>query len=202
MNNTVRFAGLLIALSLLTTATLDAPYAAPRRSLRSRKAAADRGAAAARAKIHTLKKRAVAQRGKLSAAQQALQEAQGDLRQATARLRHTQAALAVVRREHQRKGYASEAIRLVLRYFFEELRYQKVNAEYLARRGAALVLEDQRLKDELLPVVRALLADPAKLDEMRRAMQSLSRPQAARDIANLLRELAARPARKGKRTLW
>jgi len=28
--------------------------------------------------------------------------------------------------EHRRKGYAGEAIRLVLRYYFEELRYQKV----------------------------------------------------------------------------
>lgn len=28
--------------------------------------------------------------------------------------------------QHQRQGYASEAIRLVLRYYFEELRYQKV----------------------------------------------------------------------------
>lgn len=28
--------------------------------------------------------------------------------------------------EHQRKGYAAEAIRLVLKYYFEELRYQKV----------------------------------------------------------------------------
>ena len=31
-----------------------------------------------------------------------------------------------VPKEHQRRGYASEAILLVLRYFFEELRYQKV----------------------------------------------------------------------------
>src|SRR3712207_6774945 len=29
-----------------------------------------------------------------------------------------------VAREHQRKGYASDAVILVLRYFFEELRYQ------------------------------------------------------------------------------
>ena len=29
--------------------------------------------------------------------------------------------------QHQRKGYASEAIRLVLRYFFGERRYQKCN---------------------------------------------------------------------------
>lgn len=31
--------------------------------------------------------------------------------------------------QHQRKGYASEAIRLVLRYFFDERRYQKCNVE-------------------------------------------------------------------------
>ncbi len=31
--------------------------------------------------------------------------------------------------QHRRKGYASEAIRLVLRYCFHEKRYQKVNAE-------------------------------------------------------------------------
>lgn len=29
--------------------------------------------------------------------------------------------------EHRRKGYASEAIHMVLSYYFEELRYQKVN---------------------------------------------------------------------------
>jgi RimJ/RimL family protein N-acetyltransferase len=31
--------------------------------------------------------------------------------------------------EHQRNGYASEAIRLVLKYYFEELRYQKVTVQ-------------------------------------------------------------------------
>ena len=30
--------------------------------------------------------------------------------------------------DHRRKGYASEAVRLVLRYYFHERRYQKVNA--------------------------------------------------------------------------
>jgi len=33
-----------------------------------------------------------------------------------------------IRPEHQRKGYAREAIALLLRYYFHELRYQKVNA--------------------------------------------------------------------------
>ncbi len=31
--------------------------------------------------------------------------------------------------EHQRKGYAAEAIRLLLRYYFHEKRYQKVNVD-------------------------------------------------------------------------
>ncbi len=34
-----------------------------------------------------------------------------------------------IRREYQHKGYASEAIILLLRYFFLELRYQKVTVE-------------------------------------------------------------------------
>jgi RimJ/RimL family protein N-acetyltransferase len=33
-----------------------------------------------------------------------------------------------VKKEHRRKGYATEAIILALRYYFQELRYQKVNA--------------------------------------------------------------------------
>lgn len=32
-----------------------------------------------------------------------------------------------IRREYWRKGYATEAIQIILRYFFDELRYQKVN---------------------------------------------------------------------------
>ena len=32
-----------------------------------------------------------------------------------------------IRQEYQRRGYASEAIALVLRYYFEELRYQKAS---------------------------------------------------------------------------
>ncbi|MCB9454200.1 MAG: GNAT family N-acetyltransferase [Anaerolineaceae bacterium] len=34
--------------------------------------------------------------------------------------------------EHQRQGYGAEAVRLVLRYYFHERRYQKVNAEVYA----------------------------------------------------------------------
>ena len=66
-------------------------------------------------------------------------------------------------------------------------RYQKVNAEYLAQRGAALILEDQDLLNQLVPNVKDLIRDPAKRERMRNSMRSLARPEAARSIAALLR---------------
>lgn len=38
----------------------------------------------------------------------------------------------VISKEHRRKGYASEAVLLLLRYFFQELRYQKVTIEVVS----------------------------------------------------------------------
>lgn len=81
-------------------------------------------------------------------------------------------------------------------------RYQKVNAQYLAQRGAAVVIEDQNLPSQLLPAVSELIGNEEKLGSMRRAMQALARPQAAEEIANLLRELAQKAPRKGRRTTW
>jgi UDP-N-acetylglucosamine--N-acetylmuramyl-(pentapeptide) pyrophosphoryl-undecaprenol N-acetylglucosamine transferase len=69
-------------------------------------------------------------------------------------------------------------------------RYQKVNADYLARRGAAIILEDQALKDELLETLKVLLDNPNKLKAMRAAMFELSHPRAAEKIASKLIELA------------
>lgn len=45
-----------------------------------------------------------------------------------------------IRREHWRKGYASEAVLLVLEFFFRELRYQKVNVEVYEFNTASLAL--------------------------------------------------------------
>jgi undecaprenyldiphospho-muramoylpentapeptide beta-N-acetylglucosaminyltransferase len=69
-------------------------------------------------------------------------------------------------------------------------RYQKVNADYLASRGAAVVLEDSRLKDELPEVIQSLLKDSAKREAMSASMRALSRPQAACQIAQQLIELS------------
>jgi UDP-N-acetylglucosamine--N-acetylmuramyl-(pentapeptide) pyrophosphoryl-undecaprenol N-acetylglucosamine transferase len=69
-------------------------------------------------------------------------------------------------------------------------RYQKVNADYLTRRGAAIILEDHRLNDELLPTLNVLMENPNKLRAMRAAMFELSHPRAAEKIASALIELA------------
>ena len=61
-------------------------------------------------------------------------------------------------------------------------RYQKVNADYLVRRGAAVMLEDASLAEQLLPTVNDLLANSKKLASMHAAMQRLSHPQAAAEI--------------------
>jgi len=65
-------------------------------------------------------------------------------------------------------------------------RYQQVNAAYLAKRGAALVVEDANLPASLDAVVKELLNRPARLEAMGAAMRSLARPQAARVIAGQL----------------
>jgi len=69
-------------------------------------------------------------------------------------------------------------------------RYQKVNSDYLARRGAAVVLQDHRLEDELLVTLGILLDNPNKLKAMRASMFELSHPRAADKIASALIRLS------------
>lgn len=69
-------------------------------------------------------------------------------------------------------------------------RYQKVNADYLVEREAAVLLEDQYLQSQLLAQIDTLIQDTARFQHMQRAMKSLAQPQAAEHIANLLYEMA------------
>jgi UDP-N-acetylglucosamine:LPS N-acetylglucosamine transferase len=69
-------------------------------------------------------------------------------------------------------------------------RYQKVNADFLAKNGAAVVLEDSLLKENLLPTITDLLVNKGKRERMREAMQKLARPKAAQSIASHLIALA------------
>ncbi len=76
-------------------------------------------------------------------------------------------------------------------------RYQKVNATYLARRGAAVIVEDEAISANLLDVVRDLMRSATRREEMRREMKSLAQPQAADCIASLLVHLAENSPREG-----
>jgi UDP-N-acetylglucosamine--N-acetylmuramyl-(pentapeptide) pyrophosphoryl-undecaprenol N-acetylglucosamine transferase len=69
-------------------------------------------------------------------------------------------------------------------------RYQKVNADFLTQRGAAILLDDQSLKVELVETLKVLVENPNKLKAMRASMFELSRPRAAEKIAGKLIELA------------
>jgi UDP-N-acetylglucosamine--N-acetylmuramyl-(pentapeptide) pyrophosphoryl-undecaprenol N-acetylglucosamine transferase len=71
-------------------------------------------------------------------------------------------------------------------------RYQKVNADYLSQRGAAVILADELLQEELVRVVSDLLRNPAKRQAMQSAMRKLARPQAAQAIADELAALGGR----------
>lgn len=72
-------------------------------------------------------------------------------------------------------------------------RYQKINADWLVERGAAVRLDDERLGEDLLPLICDLLADPARLDAMRDAASALKRSDGAQNIARLLAETAGHP---------
>jgi len=70
--------------------------------------------------------------------------------------------------------------------------HQRQNAEALERAGAAVVLEETRLDDVwLIDTVKALLEDPQRLHKMSAAARSLSHPNAAHDIAEIVEKLIA-----------
>ena len=70
-------------------------------------------------------------------------------------------------------------------------RYQIVNANYLAEKGAAVVVRDEDLDAKLSATVEELLHNKPKLGRMKSAMQGLARPQAALEIAGILQEMGA-----------
>ncbi len=67
--------------------------------------------------------------------------------------------------------------------------YQRVNASYLVRHGAASILEDAQLKDELARKVLELMHDHTKRKQMAKAMRLLAQPEAAARIADLITSL-------------
>jgi UDP-N-acetylglucosamine--N-acetylmuramyl-(pentapeptide) pyrophosphoryl-undecaprenol N-acetylglucosamine transferase len=65
-------------------------------------------------------------------------------------------------------------------------RYQKVNADYLVNRGAAVRLNDEDLAAQLLPVVREILENKEERRQMAQAARELDTPDSAGKLARLL----------------
>ncbi len=67
--------------------------------------------------------------------------------------------------------------------------HQRLNARFLAQKGAAVILDDGEL-DRMLPIVGELLHDEERLRALKDAACRLARPDAAGRIARILRDLA------------
>jgi UDP-N-acetylglucosamine--N-acetylmuramyl-(pentapeptide) pyrophosphoryl-undecaprenol N-acetylglucosamine transferase len=68
-------------------------------------------------------------------------------------------------------------------------RYQKVNADFLVDRGAAVRLNDEDLMEQLLPVVQGLLDNEEKRRQMALAASELDVPDSAERLAGVLMKL-------------
>lgn len=68
--------------------------------------------------------------------------------------------------------------------------HQEINADALARHGAAIKLPDSQLATQLAPTVLRLLQNRTELAAMSQAAQALAQPAAAATIAQELRRLA------------
>ena len=70
--------------------------------------------------------------------------------------------------------------------------HQELNAGYLVSRGAAVKIADAELGEKLLPTILDLLNDEAALAEMGERARALARPDAARRVAQELRQIGIR----------
>ncbi len=68
-------------------------------------------------------------------------------------------------------------------------RHQEKNAEYLVSHGAAVMVDDARLSEEMVPAVTRLLRDPGRQEKMAKAARALAKPDAAKNLADLLKRI-------------
>lgn len=81
---------------------------------------------------------------------------------------------------------------ILVPYPFSSEGHQDANAQVLVEAGAAISFADDALDADVLSVaVIDLLADETRLERMSAAGRALGRPEAANDIVNLIREVAA-----------
>lgn len=68
--------------------------------------------------------------------------------------------------------------------------HQEKNADFMASRGAAVKLREEKLAVEFVPMLTGLIRDRERLETMREQVRKMARPEAAHAIGNLVREYA------------
>jgi UDP-N-acetylglucosamine--N-acetylmuramyl-(pentapeptide) pyrophosphoryl-undecaprenol N-acetylglucosamine transferase len=69
--------------------------------------------------------------------------------------------------------------------------HQALNADYLARHQAALVIEDADLKEQLKETIIGLMTQPEKLQAMSEACRKLAKPEASDHLAHEIVEVGS-----------
>ena len=69
--------------------------------------------------------------------------------------------------------------------------HQALNADYLARHQAALVIEDADLKEQLKETIIGLMTQPEKLQAMSEACRKLAKPEASVHLAHEIMEVGS-----------
>ncbi len=82
--------------------------------------------------------------------------------------------------------YPAAGLPAVLAPLGEAGGHQRYNAQLLADAGAAVVIDDDRVDDDLFELTTALLADRGRLETMRDSMRQLRRIDAATCIAEVI----------------
>jgi UDP-N-acetylglucosamine--N-acetylmuramyl-(pentapeptide) pyrophosphoryl-undecaprenol N-acetylglucosamine transferase len=110
------------------------------------------------------------------------------------------ADLAVARAGASTMGeFPAAALPSVLVPYPHSGQHQLPNAQHMAESGAAQIVMDASLEEELVPTILRLFEDQQALDSMRQAARSLDRPDAAQAIAEQLWLLARNRASEAGR---
>ncbi len=68
-------------------------------------------------------------------------------------------------------------------------RYQKVNADYLADKGAGIRLNDEDMSEQLYDTIKTLMSDNTRLSAMQANATALANPDGSKQLAQLLIEI-------------
>ena len=82
--------------------------------------------------------------------------------------------------------YPAAGLPAVLSPIAEAGGHQRYNAKLLADAGGAVVLDNERVTDDLIDLVTEIVSDASRLQSMRAAMLKLRRTDSARRIAEVI----------------